>query len=149
MDLWLWNLNNDIRLIHTWVWPFKPSCCSSPDYIICPRALLCSYWDEWRDSKPFGLTLLSKRHQGGCLFNILYKSCGTASHSSWTDTTRTTHKRQAIKMKVKMQEGSYQCLLPSHTTPSQNQLPHHLSRKGGGHITKKKLLWHVSERLKF
>lgn len=40
-------------------------------------------------------------------------------------------------MKVKMQEGSYQCLLPPYTTPSQKELPHHRSRKGGGHITKK------------
>lgn len=83
MDAWIWNLNNDIRLIHMWVWTFKTSWCSNPDYIICTRAL-CSYWDEWQNSKPFGLTRLSKRHEGSCVFNSLYKPCDTASHSSGT-----------------------------------------------------------------
>jgi len=70
---------------------FQISCCSNPDYIICTRALLCSYWDEWQNSKAFGLTRLSNRHEGSCLLNSLYKSWQSISQLSSWHQTRTQH----------------------------------------------------------
>lgn len=93
--LWIWNLNDDTGLIHMRVWSFKTPRCSNPDYIICTRALPCSYRGEWQNSKPSGLRLDSPKGMKVAAYWTAFTSHGT-QHATALEVahTHTTHNPQ-------------------------------------------------------